>query len=286
MRVTLGARMRRGGVLGASLFAIASMLAVPSIAHADEAKISFLKEKLVESDRNDIKVRTSAALALGATNEDGAGEPLCGALADSAEVVRQAAAVALKRLNRPATLPCLRARGPIEKSDAVKVAIQRAIEALGAGGDGGGNDPIKENPSAKYYISLSSVANSTGRQQTDVERIVLASMRKKLDAAGSMQLAPGAETPDKARSVMKGRGMKGFYLSIAVDRFDYSEGNLRVKLKVGVFNYPNKALLGNIDKSLTAQGISSGDTATEDRLLELAAGMVSEQFAQNASAFL
>lgn len=286
MRVTLGARMRRGGVLGASLFAIATTLAVPSIARADEAKISFLKEKLVANDRNDIKVRTSAALALGATNEDGAGEPLCGALDDREEVVRQAAAVALKRLNRPATLPCLRAHAGNEKSEVVKVAIQRAIEALGAGGDGGGNEPIKENPSAKYYISLSSVANSTGRQQTDVERIVLASMRKKLDAAGSMQLAPGAETPDKARSVMKGRGMKGFYLSIAVDRFDYSEGNLRVKLKVGVFNYPNKALLGNIDKSLTAQGISSGDTATEDRLLELAAGMVSEQFAQNASAFL
>lgn len=290
MRVTLGLSMRRGGVLAASLLAITTALcgAFEGTARADEAKIAFLKDKLVESDRNDIKVRTSAALALGATNEDGAGEPLCRALGDSADVVRQAAAVALKRLNRPATLPCLQAREPNEKNDAARVAIHRAIEAIGAGsgGDGGGSDPIKDNPSAKYYISLSSVANSTGRQQTEVEKIVLASMKKKLETSGSMQLAPTTETPDKARSVMKGRGMKGFYLAIAIDRFDYSEGNLRVKVKIGVFNYPNKALLGNIDKSLTAQGVSAGDRGTEDRLLELAAGMASEQFAQNASAFL
>ena len=292
MRVTLGSsmRMRRGGVLAASLLAITTAALVPfeGIASADEAKISFLKDKLVESSQNDIKVRTSAALALGATNEDGAGDPLCGALGDSADVVRQAAAVALKRLNRPATLPCLKSREPNEKNDAARVAIHRAIEAISAssGGDGGGNDPIKDNPGAKYYVSLSSIANSTGRPQTEVEKIVLASMRKKLDSAGTMQLAPTTETPDKARSVMKGRGMKGFYLAIAIDRFDYSEGNLRVKVKIGVFNYPNKALLGNVDKTLTAQGVSTGDRGTEDRLLELAAGLASEQFAQNASAFL
>ena len=101
-----------------------------------------------------------------------------------------------------------------------------------------------------------------------------------------MQLVPTVETPDKAREVMKSRKMKGFYLAIAVDRFDYADGNLRVKVKIGVFNYPNKSLLGNVDKTLTAQGVSSGDRASEDRLLELAAGLASEQFAQNASAFL
>ena len=296
MRDTLVLSMRRGGVLAASPMAITKAffafcaLAVLSegVASADEAKIAFLKDKLVESDRNDIKVRTSAALALGATNEDAAGEPLCGALGDSADVVRQAAAVALKRLNRPATLPCLQSREPNEKNDAARVAIHRAIEAIGAGagGDSGGSDPIRDNPSAKYYISLSTVANATGRQQTEIEKIVIVSMRKKLDAAGTIQLAPTAETPDKARSVMKGRGMKGFYLAIAIDRFDYSEGNLRVKVKIGVFNYPNKALLGNVDKTLTAQGVSTADRSTEDRLLELAAGLASEQFAQNASAFL
>jgi hypothetical protein len=278
--------MRRGGVLAAALLAATVVsLAAPGVARADESRMKFLSEKMRDQDA---RVRTSAALALGASNEDGAVDPLCGGLGDSEDVVRQAAAVALKRLNRHRSLECLKARESREPSEAVKIAITRAIEAISSGSDhgGGGGGDVKDNPNAKYYISLSTVANATGRAQTEVERIVLKSIRGKLDAAGSVQLAPGTETPDHAREVMKNRKMKGFYLAIAVDRFDYADGNLRVKVKIGVFNYPNKSLLGNVDKTLTAQGVSSGDKASEDRLLELAAGLASEQFAQNASAFL
>lgn len=282
-----GVTMRRGGLLAASLLA-ALIAFAPRVAHADEARLKFLSEKMKDSDP---RVRTSAALALGASSDDAAVEPLCGGLSDGADVVRQAAAVALKRLNRTRSLECLKAREPREPNEAAKIAITRAIEAISAGGEGGGgggggSEPIKENPNAKYYISLSTVANQTGRAQTEVEKIVLNSVRQKLEAAGVVQLAPSTETPEKAREVMKARKMKGFYLAIAVDRFDYADGNLRVKVKIGVFNYPNKSLLGNVDKTLTAQGVSSGDKASEDRLLELAAGLASEQFAQNASAFL
>lgn len=279
-----GVTMRRGGLLAASLLA-ALIAFAPRVAHADASRLKFLSEKMKDADA---RVRTSAALALGASNEDGAVEPLCSGLSDNAEVVRQAVAVALKRLNRTRSLGCLKAREPLERNEAAKVAITRAIEAISASGEGGsgGSEPIKENPNAKYYISLSTVANQTGRAQTEVEKIVLRSVRQKLEAAGVVQLAPASETPEKAREVMKARKLKGFYLAIAVDRFDYADGNLRVKVKIGVFNYPNKALLGNVDKTLTAQGVSIGDKASEDRLLELAAGLASEQFAQNASAFL
>lgn len=267
-----------------TLLAMGILVGAPRLAHADASRMRFLSEKIRDQDA---RVRTSAALALGASNDDGAVEPLCGGLGDREDVVRQAAAVALKRLNRSRALECLKSRESRESSESVKIAISRAIEAISSGGEGGGaSESIKDNPNAKYYISLSTVANSTGRAQTDVERIVLASIRQKLDAAGSVQLAPNTETPDRAREVMKSRKMKGFYLAIAVDRFDYADGNLRVKVKIGVFNYPNKALLGNVDKTLTAQGVSTGDKASEDRLLELAAGLASEQFAQNASAFL
>ncbi len=280
-------RARGGGlVLAASLLAAALIALAPRVARADEARLRFLSEKMKDGDP---RVRTSAALALGASNADGAVDPLCGGLGDKEDVVRQAAAVALKRLNRTRSLECLRPRESSEPNEAVKIAITRAIEAIasgGEGGGGGGGETIKENPNAKYYISLSTVANQTGRAQTEVEKIVLNSVRQKLEAAGVVQLAPSSEAPEKAREVMKARKMKGFYLAIAVDRFDYADGNLRVKVKIGVFNYPNKSLLGNVDKTLTAQGVSSGDRASEDRLLELAAGLASEQFAQNASAFL
>jgi len=276
-----------GRVLGAGLLTAMLVLAAPHAAHADPERVKFLADKL---RADDFRVRTNAALALGATNDDGAVPPLCGALDDSSEVVRQAAAVAMKRLSRPSALGCLRARDGRESNDGVKIAITRAIEAISAagGGDpgGGSDEKIKNNPNAKYYISLSTVANSTGRSQPEVEAVVLKAIKQKLEAAGTVQIAPPKETADSARDTMKKRKLSGFYLAIAVDRFDYSGGNLRVKVKIGVFTYPGKSLLGNVDKTLTKEGVSNGDKSSEDQMLDMAAGLASEQFAQNASAFL
>lgn len=275
--------------------AVAGLVALaPRAAHADEARVRFLADKL--RNDGDFRVRTNAALALGATNDDGAVEPLCNGLSDSgragdsSEVVRQASAVALKRLNRPSSLPCLQARTERETNEGVKIAIARAVEAISAGGDsgggGGGEEPIKENPNAKYYVALSSVVNATGRAQAEIERIVHHSMKQKLDQAGTHQLAPSNETADRAREVMKKRGMKGFYLSITVDRLDYSAGYLRVKVKVGVCNYPGKSLLGTLEKTLEDKNTASANKAAEDSLLENAAALASDLFSQNASAFL
>jgi hypothetical protein len=256
----------------------------PTAASADADRVKFLSDKLGSDDP---RVRTSAALALGASNDDAAVDPLCRALGDSAEVVRQASAVAMKRLGRAGAVPCLRARLDKESNDGVKIAIERAVESISAGSGGGGtDDKIKDNPSAKYYIALSTIANSTGRSQPEVESVVVKAIKAKLEAAGTIQIAPNKESADAARDTMKKRKMSGFYLAIAVDKFDYSNGNLRVKVKIGVFTYPGKSLLGNLDKTLTKEGVSSGDRSSEDQMLDMAAGLASEQFAQNASAFL
>lgn len=286
MRDSLRWTMRRGRVLAAALLTLAVVSGVSTDAKADAERVRFLAEKL-KSD--DFRVRTNAALALGQTNDETAVEPLCGGLSDGSEVVRQASAVALKRLAKPSAASCLKDREKVEGVEAVKTAITRALEAIGGGGGGGGDsgdDTIKDNPNAKYYIALSTVANSTNRAQPEVEKVVLRSIRQKLDGAGTVQLAPMKETPDSAREKMKQKKLKGFYLAIAVDRFDYSDGNLRVKVKIGVFTYPGKSLMGNVDKTLTAQGVSNPDKGSEDKLMEMAAGLASEQFAQNASAFL
>jgi hypothetical protein len=270
--------------LAAALLALAVVAGMPGTARADADRVQFLSDKM-KSD--DFRVRTNAALALGATNDDGAVSPLCGGLSDSSDVVRQASAVALKRLARSSAAGCLNARKDVESVDSVKVAITRALEAVGGGGDSGGSDDqIKDNPNAKYYIALSSVANSTGRTQAEVEKLVLKAIKAKLDGAGNVQIATPKETADSARATMSKRKLKGFYLAIAVDRFDYSDGNLRVKVKIGVFTYPGKALMGNVDKTLTAQGVSNPDKGSEDKLMDMAAGLASEQFTQNASAFL
>jgi len=257
-------------------------------ASADADRVKFLADKLSSDDP---RVRTSAALALGASNDDGAVDPLCKALGDSTEVVRQASAVAMKRLGRSAAVPCLRSRLDRESNDGVKIAIERAVESIsagsgGGGGGGGSDDKVKDNPSAKYYIALSTIANSTGRSQPEVESLVVKAIKSKLEAAGTIQIAPNKESAESAKDALKKRKMSGFYLAVAVDKFDYSNGNLRVKVKIGVFTYPGKSLLGNVDKTLTKEGVSSGDKSSEDQMLDMAAGLASEQFAQNASAFL
>ena len=286
MRDTLKTSMRRGRFLAGLLLAAFVTLSSDEVS-ADQARVTFLSDKLKDTD---FRVRTNAALALGSTNEDGAVDPLCGALSDSSEVVRQASAVALKRLGRSSAAGCLKARSSVEDNEGVKIAIDRAIEAVGSdtgGGAGGGDDKIKENPNAKYYVAISSIANQTGRPQTDVEKIVAKTIKDKLEAAGTLQQAPKNETADAAKASMSKRGIKnGFYLAISVEKFDYSGGDLKVKISIAVFSYPKKSLLGNVDKTLTARGVSPGDKSSEDRLMDMAAGLASEQFAQNASAFL
>ena len=279
------ARPRARAALVIAAVVLAPFYSVTASADADRVK--FLADKLSSDDP---RVRTSAALALGASNDDGAVDPLCKALGDSTEVVRQASAVAMKRLGRSAAVPCLRSRLDRESNDGVKIAIERAVESIsagsGGGGGGGSDDKVKDNPSAKYYIALSTIANSTGRSQPEVESLVVKAIKSKLEAAGTIQIAPNKESAESAKDALKKRKMSGFYLAVAVDKFDYSNGNLRVKVKIGVFTYPGKSLLGNVDKTLTKEGVSSGDKSSEDQMLDMAAGLASEQFAQNASAFL
>lgn len=274
--------------LGAAVLAGVMLLA--SVAQAD-ARIDFLIEKL-KSD--DFKVRTNAALALGNTNDDAAVQPLCGALSDDNDVVRQASAAALKKLGRSSSLGCLKSRLPIESSDNVKAAINRAIESIDASGGGGGNgggggDPgaPKNNPNAKFYISLSNIENKSQRSQSEIDSVVYAAVNKKLDSLGQYQVAPAKESQESARAVMAKRNLKGFYLQILVEKIEYSGDSLTVAVRMVVFTYPGKAMKGAVPlMRSTANGVSGPDKSTEDTLLTTAAGAAINKFAQNIDAFV
>src|SRR6185312_6146584 len=103
-----------------------------SVARAD-SRTDFLIGRL---RADDFRVRTNAALALGQTGDDAAVAPLCRALSDSSDVVRQAVAAALKRLGKASAVGCLQGRLPSESVAAVKLQITRAIESLQSGGGG------------------------------------------------------------------------------------------------------------------------------------------------------
>ncbi len=227
---------------------------------------------------DDPRVRASAALALGTSNDAAALQPLCQALSDPSDAVRTSAAAALARLGRPQGVDCLKPRLASESSASVKAQIQKAIDSLSAGG---GSAPPAVVANAKYYVSLSSVANATTRQQADVDRLVLGAIRAKLGSLGKYQLAPASESPDAARTVISSRNLKAFYLSISIDKFDYSDGNLRVKVKIAVSTYPGKDLKGEVPAGVTQTGVTPGDSSSEDTLMGMAAGRATELFAQN-----
>lgn len=259
------------------------MIAAP-FAYAD-SRVQFLADRLryppSAGQPDDFRVRTNAALALGATNDDAAVAPLCGGLDDPSDAVRQAAAVGLKKLGRSTAVDCLKRRLPSETNDAVKQQIQRAIDALSGGGGGGGGGSAPFVAGAKYYVSIPPVTNNTGRASADVQRIVVGAVTSKLASLGEYQIAPAGESNDAAKSAIARRSMKGFYLAVSVDKFDYSDGNLRVRVKIAVFSYPGKDLRGEVPSGATLPGARPGDSASEDQLMSVVAARAAELFAQN-----
>jgi hypothetical protein len=259
---------------------LAVTVTIPAFA---DSRVQFLADRLRyppgPGQADDFRVRANAALALGSTNDDGAVPPLCGGLDDPNDAVRQAAAAGLKKLGRPTAVECLKRRLNVETSDGVKQQIQRAIDSLGPGGGGGGGATFVSG--AKYYVSVSNVTNNTGRADADVQRIIGGAVSSKLAQLGEYQQAPAGESTSDAKAVVAKRSLKGFFLSISVEKFDYSDGNLRVRVKIAVFSYPGKDLRGEVPSGATLPGARPGDTASEDQLMGVVAARAAELFSQN-----
>ena len=275
-----GSRTMSRAVLS-SLVALLWLL-LGSSARAD-GRVEFLSDRLkfppASGQADDFRVRTNAALALGATNDDGAVAPLCAGLSDPSEVVRQAVAVALKRLGRAAALDCLKRRVGTEANASVKAEIKRSIDAIDAANGSGAAPPVVAN--AKYYVALSSVTNNTTRPTGDIERVVKDAITSRLAQLGEYQFAPAGETNAAAKGAIAKRKLKGYYLGIGVEKFDYSDGNLRVRVRIAVFSYPGRDLRGEVPAGATLPGARPGDRVAEDQLLSVVAGQAADLFAQN-----
>jgi hypothetical protein len=267
-----------------SLGSWASLAWVARSAEAD-GRVQFLAARLhyppQSGQIDDFRVRTNAALALGATDDEGAVAPLCGGLDDPSDVVRQAAAVGLKRLGRPSAVDCLKRRADVESKAPVKAEIQHALDALDQGGGAGGGGTPAVVDGARFYVALSPISNATSRPTGDVERVVKDAIEARLAQLGGYQLAPAGESNGAAKAAIAKRKLKGYYLGIGVEKFDYSDGNLRVRVKIAVFSYPGRDLRGEIPAGATLPGARPGDKGAEDQLLTVVAGQAAELFAQN-----
>jgi HEAT repeats len=236
-----------------------SLLFMSSTASA--ARIDDLVKQLASDD---FRVRTQAALALGATSDNAAVRPLCGATGDSNQTVKLAVIAALGKLGKDDGTACLRAARKKESDGTVTAAIDKAIEKSFLGGD-----PPSPGASAKWYVAVQ-VTNKTSRPNLEIEALVRKAMQEKLLANSNCALAPRSETNQQATDLVKNRKLKGYLLIASVEPFNYSGGNLTVQLKVTMWTYPDRALKAEFGPKLTQQGTSKTDTEGESLLIKMA----------------
>ena len=238
-----------------------------SVSAEEPADVDHLVQNL--SSGSDFRIRTQAALALGASKSKRAVEPLCSGLADQNATVRAASAAALGRL-RMGGSDCLQKRLTSETNDSVKSAIQKAL------------DPVF-TPDTKYYVAIGKVSDKTGRSGNEIDDIVHNAMAGAAVQQSAFTLAPAGEIVSDAKRRLTGHGsVKPVFLSPRVPPPEYSGGNLTIRIEIAMFSYPDKSLLGSFTTKLTQQGVTAPDKDTENDLLRDTAERAFEKFTQSA----
>ena len=255
---------------GLGPLAAPSASAEPGVARAEasaSADVDHLLQNLAAG--SDFRIRTQAALSLGASKSRRAVEPLCTGLGDANATVRAASAAALGRL-RLGGSECLQRRLALEPSDTVKSAIRKAL------------DPVFTSDT-KYYLAIGKTSDKTGRSGDEIDAIVHAAMASAASSLPIYAVAPSGENLVEAkRRLAPHKDVKSVFLSPKVPPPEYSGGNLTMRIEIAMFSYPDKALIGSFTQKLTQQGVSSPDKDTENDLLREAATRALEKFTKAA----
>jgi len=224
---------------------------------------------------DDFRVRTQAALALGASKHKKAVDALCFGLDDSNTSVRAAAAAGLGKLAMGG-LDCLKSHLTSESSESVKSVLERAIEKV--------KDNLRPSVTSetKYYVAIGPTTDKTGRSGNDVDDIVHAAVEQASSSLDGCVIAPRDEKTSQATAVTKKwKRLHSFFLWPKVNAPDYSGGKLTLRFEIAIFTYPGKALKGTIPVKLTMPDVSSSDKSSENDLIQRAAVTAFERFTQN-----
>jgi hypothetical protein len=266
-------------LLHALLVATATTISLsPAIARA--SSVSELASQLKTSD--DFRVRTQAALGLGASGDEAAVKPLCDALGDGNASVKVAAAAALGKLGKPSGAPCLKAASARETAPGVKTQIDKSLAALQAPATPAPAAPPPPGPDTKYYVAIQ-ITNKTTRPAAEVDAMVRGAMQDKILARKGFAVAPKAETAAQGGQIVKGKKLKGFFLIAVVEAPVYGGGDLTQVVRVSMWTYPDKALQGEFAPKLTQNGTPKADPQSETVLIKMAAENAVETFQKVAA---
>ena len=238
----------------------------PAFAESEPGSLERNVQLLKTSD--DFRVRTQAALALGASADGRAVDPLCSALSDTNRTVRIASATAISRLRRGGA-PCLEKRIRIERDSSVLSALKRALERLG----GVGAEPAI-GPGTRFFVAIDKVAGPSRLNDP-----VRAAFVKGAAGRSDVAFAPAGQSPSEAAAQLKEYpSARAFLLSPRLSRPQYEGGMLQIKISVAILTYPGSALVGTFSKSAGMSGITSEDQATENELVVTVAEEAMKQF--------
>lgn len=221
------------------------------------------------SQSDDFRVRTQAALALGASGSERALKPLCQALADENRTVRIASATAISRLNKGGQ-ECLKSRVSAEKDKLVLTSIEKALARLGGGS---GAEPAI-GPDTTVFVAIGKLAGPE-RLNTPVRAAFVKAVRGRSDVA----FAPMGQTLAEAGRVLGQHSRaKGFQLAPKLSKPTYAGGVLQVNMSVAIMSYPENSLLASFSKSVGMQGVTEPDVESENELVLLVAEESMKQF--------
>jgi hypothetical protein len=267
------------------IFAVGAVCAIAMLvsrmASAQPQKdVAYLADQL--KNGTDFRVRTQAALALGASEDAAAVRPLCDALDDPNDAIRSAGAAGLGRLGKPDGLRCLRSHSSREQNPSVRSVLERSTKSL-EGSAGGTGKPRPPGPSDTFYVALGPVTDKTSRGDKSIATLATAAMQEKLLSMQGYAVAPQGESAAAARTVLKKRKLKAFYLQARVEPPTSAGGDLVIQVRMTMWTYPGKALQGEFSPRLTMSGVSVGDRTSEDNLIRMAIDRAIESFAQVAA---
>jgi hypothetical protein len=254
---------------------VLALVAIAGRANADP-RTDYLVKQLKTSD--DFRVRTQAALSLGASGDAAAVDPLCSALSDSNASVKVASAAALGKLGKAEGAKCLKSAKSKESDKDVLTQIDQSLAKLA----GGVSDPPPPGSDTKIYVAIE-ISNKTKRPNAEIEAIVRAAMQAKLLGTSGYAVAPRSETVDQGGQIVKSKKLKGYLLIASVEAPNYSGGNLNVTVNVAMVTYPEKAVKAQFAPKYTQEGTSSTDTDGENTLMKMAAEKAVESFVKVAA---
>ena len=212
------------------------------------------------------RVRAQAAISLGSVETAApVTVALTSALRDEHPAVRAAAANSLGRLSDTKSLPALRAaardpEGPVQEAARAAITKLEGEARRASATPVEAPRPVPTGP-PRYYVAVGKPASRVPELTSATLDQAHRALMDRLEEIDGVVLAPSNESNAAARTVLRKRSLKGFYIESAVTSIAPKSGGTRAAVSVIVATYPDRAMRAIMQGSATA--IGGGDTRVQ-----------------------